>query len=107
MTCVCLNTQYFYIGIVQFESQEYTLEGGMQFFAKLGKIRLFQARFIITKVLLTYIQKINRFCAKNNPMKPQVVVTTRYRVCIWLMGYLLTLTKCNTTATGRSISIGT
>ena len=39
MTCVCLNghTQYFFIGMVWFESQEYTLQGRMQFFAKLEK----------------------------------------------------------------------
>ena len=47
MTCVCLNgqsrlhTQYFYIGIVQFESQEYHFGGRMQDFVKLIKIRLF------------------------------------------------------------------
>ena len=47
MTCVSLNglsefnTQYFFMGMVRFESQEYTLQGRMQFFAKLDKIRLF------------------------------------------------------------------
>ena len=47
MTCVSLNglsefnTQYFFMGMVQFESQEYTLQGRMQFFAKSDKIRLF------------------------------------------------------------------
>ena len=41
MTCVSLNgisefnTQYFFMGMVRFESQEYTLQGRMQFFAKL------------------------------------------------------------------------
>ena len=47
MTCVSLkglsefNTQYFFMGMVRFESQEYTVQGRMQFFAKLDKIRLF------------------------------------------------------------------
>ena len=47
MTCVSLNglsefnTQYFFMGMVRFESQEYTLQGRMHFFAKLDKIRLF------------------------------------------------------------------
>ena len=47
MTCVSLNglsefnTQYFFMAMVRFESQEYTLQGRMQFFAKLDKIRLF------------------------------------------------------------------
>ena len=46
MTCVCLNghsglnTQYFYMGIVRFESQEYRFGGRKQVFAKLNKIRL-------------------------------------------------------------------
>ena len=35
------NTQYFFMGMVRFESQEYTLQSRMQFFAKLDKIRLF------------------------------------------------------------------
>ena len=35
------NTQYSFMGMVRFESQEYTLQGRMQFFAKLDKIRLF------------------------------------------------------------------
>ena len=45
--CVCLNghsklnTQYFYMGIVRFESQEYGFGNKMQVFAKLIKIRLF------------------------------------------------------------------
>ena len=56
MTCVCLNghselnTQYFYMGIVRFESQEYCFGGSMQVFAKLIQIRLFQARFVMTNV---------------------------------------------------------
>ena len=47
MTCVSLNglsefnTQYFFMGMVRFESQEYTLQGRMQFFGKLDKIKLF------------------------------------------------------------------
>ena len=47
MTCVCLNehrelnTQYFYMGIVRFVSQEYCFGGTMQVFAKLIKTRLF------------------------------------------------------------------
>ena len=32
---------YFFMGMVRFESQEYTLQGRLQFFAKLDKIRLF------------------------------------------------------------------
>ena len=49
MTCVSLNglsefnTQYFFMEMVRFESQEYTLQSRMQFFAKLDKIRLFKA----------------------------------------------------------------
>ena len=56
MTCVGLNrhselnTQYFFTGMVRFKSQEYTLQGRMHFFAKLNKIRLFQARFVRTNV---------------------------------------------------------
>ena len=56
MTCVSLiglnefNTQYFFMGMVRFESQEYTLQGRMQFFAKLDKIRLFSAWFVMTNV---------------------------------------------------------
>ena len=56
MTCVCLNghgelnTQYFYMGIMRFESQEYRFGGKMQVFVKLVKIRLFQARFVMTNV---------------------------------------------------------
>ena len=47
MTCVSLNghrelnTQYFYIGIVRFESQEYHFGGRMQVSVKLIKIGLF------------------------------------------------------------------
>ena len=44
------NTQYFFIGMVQFENQEYTLQDIMHFFAKLDKIRLFKARFVMMNV---------------------------------------------------------
>ena len=49
MTCVCLNgyselnTQYFYMGIVQFDRQENRFGGRVQVFAKLIKLINFQA----------------------------------------------------------------
>ena len=39
------NTQYFYMEIVRFESQEHSLGGTLQIF--LTKIKLFKARFVM------------------------------------------------------------
>ena len=54
------------MGIVRFESQEYCFGGKMQVFAKLVKIRLFQARFVMTNVFANlHTEEIIDFALKS------------------------------------------
>ena len=64
LTCVFLigssefNIQYIYVGIVPFESQDYSLECRIEFFTKLVRIRQFSCKFRHDKCFLpTYTQK--------------------------------------------------
>ena len=71
MTCVSLNgrsefnTQYFFMGKVWFESQEYTLQGRMQFFAKLDKIRLFKLVRHDERFCQSTYRRNNRLCTRE------------------------------------------
>ena len=55
------------MGMMRFESQEYTLQGRMQFFAKLYKIRLFEASssWRTFKNCQTTYRRNNRLCAQE------------------------------------------
>ena len=66
MTCVCLNglcgfiTQYFFIGMVRFDKVK------CNFFAKLGKVRLFLAGFVMMKVFVNlYTEEIIDFALRS------------------------------------------
>ena len=71
MTCVSLNglsdfnTQYFFMGMVQFESQEYTLQGRMQFFAKLDKKDCFKLVRHDERFCQPTYRRNNRRCAQE------------------------------------------
>ena len=52
--------------MVRFASQEYCLEGRIQFFAKLIKIRMFHARFVMMNVFVNlHTKEKNRICAQE------------------------------------------
>ena len=52
--------------MVRFENQEYCLEGGIQFFAKLINIRMFHARFVLTNVFANlYTEEIFGFALRS------------------------------------------
>ena len=75
MTCVCSNghsesnTQYFYMGIVQFESQEYCFGTRVQVFVKVFYIRLFlkKARFVMKNcyIFMNKSVRLNHFINKH------------------------------------------
>ena len=71
MTCVSLNglsefnTQYFFMGMVRFESQEYTLQSRMQFFAKLDKINCFKLVRHDERFCQPTYRRNNRRCAQE------------------------------------------
>ena len=61
-----IHNNYFYTGIVWFESQEYSFGGRMQFFAKLIKTRLIYARFVMMNVIdKLYTEEIIDFALRN------------------------------------------
>ena len=59
------NTQYFFMGMVRFESQEYTLQGRMQFFAKLDRKNCFKLVRHDERFCQPTYRRNNRLCAQE------------------------------------------